>query len=94
MRMRHLCQPLREYEDMNCKYEGCMKILTGGLGFRNHLPTEALASANNLYNGLGRYIGIGFRVFPPLRVEPGWEMWEPFSPDTNRVMSAHGETVI
>ena len=65
-----------------------------GLGFRNHLPNEALASADNLYNSLGRYIGIGFRVFPPLRVEPCWEVGEPFPPDANRVMSAHGETVI
>lgn len=36
------------------------------------LPTETLASADSLFNLLRRYIGIGFCVAPPLKVEPCW----------------------
>ena len=43
-----------------------------GEGSETTLPTEALASADNLYNVLRRYIRIGFWVAPPLRVGSGW----------------------
>ena len=69
-----------------------MKIRSWGFGSRNHLPTEALASADSLYNVLRRYIGVGLGVAPPLRVEPAWEVGGPFPPLSNRVMFATGET--